>query len=117
MPVYMEDNKKLLESLVERATDYGKTSFELVKLQAVDKTSEVVSSVVPHTVVIILFSSFMLFLNLGLALWLGDILGKIFYGFFIVSAFYVLTGIIIHLFMHKTLKKFIRNYVIQQLLK
>jgi ABC-type uncharacterized transport system fused permease/ATPase subunit len=113
----MEDNKKLLESLVERATDYGKTSFELVKLQAVDKTSEVVSSVVPHTVVIILFSSFMLFLNLGLALWLGDMLGKIFYGFFIVSAFYVITGIVIHLLMHKTLKKIIRNYVIQQLLK
>jgi ABC-type uncharacterized transport system fused permease/ATPase subunit len=113
----MEDNKKLLESLVERATDYGKTSFELVKLQAVDKSSEVVSSVIPHTVVIILFSSFMLFLNLGLALWLGEILGKIFYGFFIVSAFYVLTGIVIHLFLHKPLKKIIRNYVIQQLLK
>jgi ABC-type uncharacterized transport system fused permease/ATPase subunit len=113
----MEDNKKLLESLVERATDYGKTSFELVKLQAVDKTSEVVSSVIPHTVVLILFSSFMLFLNLGIALWIGEILGKIFYGFFIVAAFYVLTGIIIHLFIHKALKKFIRNYVIQQLLK
>ncbi len=113
----MEDNKKLLESLVERATDYGKTSFELVKLQAVDKSSEVVSSVIPHTVVLILFSSFMLFLNLGIALWLGEIIGKVFYGFFIVAAFYVLTGIVIHLFMHKTLKKIIRNYVIQQLLK
>jgi hypothetical protein len=117
MYVYMEDNKKLLESVVERATDYGKTSFELVKLRAVDKSSEVISSVIPHTVVLILFSSFMLFLNLGLALWLGEILGKIFYGFFIVAAFYVLTGIFIHLFMHKALKKIIRNYVIQQLLK
>lgn len=117
MHVYMEDTKKLLESLVERATDYGKTSFELVKLQAVDKSSEVVSSVIPHTVVIILFSSFMLFLNLGLALWLGEILGRLFYGFFIVAAFYVLTAIFIHLFMHKPLKKIIRKYVITQLLK
>lgn len=117
MNIYTEDNKKLLESLVERATDYGKTSFDLVKLQAVDKSSEVVSSVIPHTVVLILFSSFMLFLNLGLALWLGEILGKIFYGFFVVSAFYILTGLIIHLFLHKTLKSLIRNYVIQQLLK
>jgi hypothetical protein len=113
----MEENRKLLESLVERATDYGKTSFELVKLQAVDKSSEVVSSIIPHTVVIILFSSFMLFLNLGLALWIGEVLGKLFYGFFIVSAFYVLTGLVIHLFMHKLLKRIIRNYVIQQLLK
>ena len=44
----MEDNKKLFESLIDRATDYGRTSFELVKLKAVDKASDVVSSVVPH---------------------------------------------------------------------
>jgi hypothetical protein len=113
----MEENKKLLESLTERATDYGKTSFELVKLRAVDKSSEVVSSVIPHTVVIILFSSFMLFFNLGIALWLSEILGRIFYGFFIVAGFYVLTGLIIHFFMHEPLKKVIRNYVIKQLLK
>jgi hypothetical protein len=112
-----EDNKKLLESLVDRVTDYGKTSYELVKLQAVDKSSDVVSSVIPHTVVLILVSSFMLFFNLGLALWLGEILGKLFYGFFIVAAFYVLVGLVVHLFMHKQLKEIIRNYVIKQLLK
>jgi fatty acid desaturase len=117
MPQEIEYNKKLLESLVDRATDYGKTSFELVKLKAVDKTSDVVSSVIPHAIVIVLFASFMLFFNLGLALWFGEILGKLFYGFFLVAAFYVTVGTAVHLFMHKSLKKLIRNYVIQQLLK
>jgi len=112
-----EDNKKLLESLVDRVTDYGKTSYELVKLQAIDKSSDVVSSVIPHAFVLILIASFLLFLNLGLAFWLGEILGKIFYGFFIVAAFYVLVGLVVHLFMHKQLKEIIRNYVIKQLLK
>ncbi len=113
----LEDNKKLLESLVDRATDYGKTSYELVKLQAVDKSSDVVSSVIPHAAVLVLISSFMLFFNLGLALLFGEILGKLFYGFFIVAAFYILVGLIVHLFMHKQLKEIIRNYVIKQLLK
>ena len=113
----MEDNKKLLETLVDRATDYGKTSYELVKLQAVDKSSDVVSSVIHHTVVLILISSFMLFFNLGLAFWLGEILGKLFYGFFIVAGFYILVGLIVHIFLHKQLKEIIRNYVIRQLLK
>jgi len=113
----MEDSKKLLESLVARVTDYGKTSYELAKLQAVDKSSDVVSSIIPHTVVLILISSFMLFFNLGLAFWLGEILGKLFYGFFIVAAFYVVVGLVVHLFMHKRLKEIIRNYVIKQLLK
>ena len=72
----MEDNAKLIESLLERAAEYGKTSFELVKLKALDKTSDVVSSFIPHSVVFVLIASFMLFLNLGLAFWLGEILGK-----------------------------------------
>ena len=37
----MEDNAKLIESLLERAVEYGKTSLELVKLKALDKTSDV----------------------------------------------------------------------------
>ena len=113
----MEEKAKLLGSLVDRATDFGKTTYELIKLKALNKTSEVVSSVIPHSVVLILFVSFMLFLNLGLAFWLGEILGKVYYGFFVVAAFYVLTGIIIHFFMHKWLKRIICNYVIRQLLK
>jgi len=113
----MEDNTKLLESLLERATEYGKTSYELVKLKALDKTTDVVSSLIPHSVVVIFIASFMLFLNLGLALWLGDILGKIFYGFFVVAGFYVITGIIIHFFMHKWFKRLVSNYFIRHVLK
>jgi hypothetical protein len=76
----MEENTKLIESLLEKATDYGKTSFELVKLRALDKTSDVVSSFVPNAVVFVLAASFFLFLNLGLSFWLGEILGEACYG-------------------------------------
>jgi len=113
----MEDNTKLLESLLERATEYGKTSFELIKLKTIDKTTDVVSSLVPHSVVFVLIASFMLFLNLGLALWLGDILGKPFYGFFVVAAFYFLASIIIHFFVHNWIKKLVGNYFIKRVLK
>ena len=60
---------------------------------------------------------FFLFLNLGLALWLGDILGKAFYGFLVVAGFYCVTGIVLHFLMHKWLKKVICNYIIRLLLK
>ncbi|MGA2408621.1 MAG: hypothetical protein ABSF81_17995 [Bacteroidales bacterium] len=113
----MEDNTKLLESLLERATEYGKTSYELVKLKALDKTTDVVSTLIPHSVVVALIASFMLFLNLGLALWLGEVLGKTFYGFFVVAAFYIITGIIVHFFMHKWLKRLVGNYFIRHVLK
>ncbi len=113
----MEDNTTFLESLLERASEYGKTSLELAKLKTLDKTTDIVSSLVPQSVVIILIASFMLFLNLGIALWLGDILGKTFYGFFVVAGFYILVGIVIHLFMHKWIKKLVGNYIIKHILK
>ena len=113
----MEDKKVLVEELYERASDYGKTSFELVKLQALDKTSDIVSSIIPHSVVFVLFASFMIFLNLGLAFWLGDILGRTYFGFFVIAGFYVLIGIILHFFMHGWIKGKIRNYIIKQFLK
>jgi hypothetical protein len=113
----MEDKAKLLEGLLSSATDYSKTTLELVKLKALDKTSDVVSSVVPHSIVLIFISSFILFLNLGIAFWLGDILGKLFYGFLIISGFYLLLGIIIYFLMYNWLKKLVCNYVIKQMLK
>jgi hypothetical protein len=117
MPVIMEENKILIEELVEKVTDYAKTSFELVKLKALDKTADVVSSIVPHSVFIVLISSFIIFLNLGIAFWLGEILGKTYFGFFAVAAFYGVTGIILHFMMHERIKKLVSNYIIKQLLK
>jgi fatty acid desaturase len=112
----MEDNAKLIESLLEKAAEYGKASYELVKLKTLDKTSDAVSSFIPYYVVFIVIAVFMLFLNLGLAFWLGEILGKTCFGFFAVAAFYGIIGIVLHFFMHKWLKKVICNYIIKNVL-
>ena len=113
----MDDNSKLLDSLLERATEYSKTSFELIKLKALDKTTDIISTLIPHSVVFVLLASFIVFLNIGIAFWLGEILGKIFYGFFAVAAFFVIAAIVIHFFMHKWLKRLVSNYFIKQVLK
>jgi hypothetical protein len=113
----MEENAKLLETLLERATEYGQTSIDLVKLKTLDKTTDIVSSFIPLSVVILFIVSFLLFLNLGIAFWLGEILGKTFYGFFIVAAFYFLAGILIHLFLNKWIKKLVGDYLVRRLLK
>ena len=113
----MEENANLLELLLERATDYGKTSVELVKLKAIDKTADLVSSIIPLSVFILLISAFLLFLNLGIAFWLGEILGKVFYGFFIVAAFYIIMGLIIRVFLNKWIKRLVGDYFIKRILK
>jgi hypothetical protein len=113
----MEDNAKLIESLLERATDYGRSSYELAKLKILDKTTDVVSSLLSHSVVLVLVFSFVLFLSVGLAIWLGNIFGQTFLGFFAVAGFYVFSATIIHLFFSKWLKTSFSNYFIKQALK
>jgi hypothetical protein len=112
----MADNVKQIESLLEKATDFGKTSLEIIRLKAIDKTSDIISSFIPHSIVFILIASFLVFLNLGIAFWLGEVLGKIYYGFFIVTIFYAIAGIFVHFFLHSRLKKIIRALIIKQLI-
>jgi len=112
----MEENTKSMEALLERATEYGKSSYELVRLKTIDKASEVVSSCAPHVFGLILILIFLLFLNLGLSLWLGEVLGKAYYGFFAVASFYFVVWAIVRIFMHKWLKGLIKNNIIKQLL-
>jgi|APLow6443716910_1056828.scaffolds.fasta_scaffold06611_6 hypothetical protein len=112
-----EDNAELIEGFIVRAAEYGRKEFELLKLKALDKTSDVVSSVIPRSAVIILGAFFFLFLNLGLALWLGGIFGKVFYGFFCVAAFYGVAALVFHFFIQDWLKKQVGNYFIRWLLK
>jgi len=113
----MEDNARLLESLLVKVTDYGRTSFELVKLRALDKTTDVVTSSIPVSAAVIIITSFLLFTNLGLAFWLGEILGKIYFGFFIVAAFNLITGGVVYLLTKNWVKKAACNYIIKQALK
>jgi hypothetical protein len=113
----MEDNTKPIESLIEKATAYGKTSIKLARLNALDTTCEVVSSISIYSLAIVIVWSFFLFLSFGVALWLGEMLEKIYLGFFIVATFYGITGIIIYYFFHKSIKRNVGNTLIKKLLK
>jgi hypothetical protein len=113
----MDENLKAVELLLDKAVDCTKTGFELARLRSVDKISDILSSIIPHSVVFVLIVSFTLFLNLGLAFWLGDVLGKTFYGLLIVAGFYGICGFVLHFFMHKWFKRVVGNYFVKILLR
>ena len=89
-----ETSKEVLESLFNRTTDYIETGLNLVKLKAVKKTSEIVSNVVSKIVLCIIFTFFILMVNIGIGLWLGEILHKNYYGFFALAGIYLIIGLI-----------------------
>ena len=113
----MEEKPNLLGSLLDVATDYGETSIELVRLKVLDKTTDIVSSLVPLSIFIAFFLSFFLFVNLGIAFWRGEILGKTFYGFLVVAGFYIIAAIFMRIFFYKWIKRLVGDYMVKRLLK
>jgi hypothetical protein len=113
----METPVTLIESLFERVEVLGKTTYELSKLKLLQTTINVVNTLVPRLSVIIMISLFALVLNIGIALFLGELLGKSYYGFFIVAGFYLVAGIILHFFLHKWIQKPISELIIKQSLQ
>ena len=112
----MEDKAAPVEVLVERTQAYIKSSIQLFKLKATDKLAEIVSNLASSFVIVVVIVLFGVNLNIAIALLLGDLLGKAWLGFVLVSGFYAFAGIIFYLLRDKWIKKPIRNSIIEQLL-
>lgn len=113
----MENPESFIETLFERIQAYIKTTIELTKLKLLEKVTSTASSVVSRVSVVLVFALFFFVLTIGIALYLGELLGKSYYGFFIVSGFYLVLGILFHLFLHKWIKKPISDLIIKKTLK
>ena len=111
----METTSNSIETLLESVEAYGKTTYELSKLKALDATSTVASSVISRLIMIMLVTLFVFILSTGVALMIGEMMGKTYYGFFIVAAFYLLVAVIAHYSLDSAVKKSISNLIIAQL--
>lgn len=113
----MTDDTTPIATLFERAEDYGKTTLNLLKLNAIDKSADVASSLVSRLAVIMTVVLSVLIISIGTALWLGKLLGDAFYGFFVIGGFYALLAILLQVFRHQWLKYPVSNSIIKQMLK
>ncbi len=113
----MDQQSGLVESLIEKGEQYGKTTLKLLKLKTLDKSADVISNVVSWLIVVVFALLFFLIFNIGIALWIGQILGKSYYGFFIVSGFYALLAILFTIFRKQFVKDPVSNSIITQILE
>lgn len=112
----MEEQTNSLEALFEKTTDYVETKIELLKLKAVDKAADVTSSVVSRFVIGVFTALIFLFVNIGLAFWVGDLLGKVYYGFFLLSGFYIVVAFILYSGRRAWLKKPLNDRLVRKML-
>lgn len=103
-------------SLFEKTSDYLETRINLYKLKAVDKTSDVLSTIISRLIIVLVFIMFIFVLNIGIALLLGEWLGKSYYGFFVLAGFYLIAGTVIMLMRKKWIKAPMMDKIIQKFL-
>lgn len=113
----MEDSSSSVETLIEKIEAYGKTTYELSKLKAFNRGIIIFTSFSTYSGVMLVAFLFVFILSVGTSLFLGELLGKISYGFFIVAGLYLILAILFHFYLHKWIKKPLANLIITKLLK
>lgn len=111
----MEASKDYIEPLLQKAEAYGKTSLKIVQLKAAEKTAVFTAALVSRLLLLVALSFFLIAVNTALALWLGEMLGKNYYGFLLLGLLYAVIAVVL-LFMQPLLKGKIGNLIITQLL-
>jgi hypothetical protein len=105
-----------IKSLIDKSKDYLETKIELTKLKTIDKSADVLSTVVVMVSMILIAFLFILFLSIALALLLGKTLGANYYGFLIVGGFYALMLLVVYTQRGKWIKKPIADGLINKML-
>ena len=113
----MEEKTTPVEVLLERAQAYTRTSIKLFKFKATDKLAELLSDMASGISILTVLALFFVNLNIGIALFIGALVGKAWLGFILVSGIYALGGGIIYLFRDRWIKRPVSNSIIKQLLK
>lgn len=107
-----EEEPTAIESLVEHVESYTRTTVDLAKLRVVQKGSEVLSNIAVTIVLIILSSLVLLLASIGLALWIGEALGSLYNGFFIVAGGHLVLGLLLYVLRDRIIKKPISDSII-----
>lgn len=113
----MKDKVIIVEMLIEKVEQYAQTSLELYKLKAIDKGTDVFSSLVSRVVIITIIALFFLLVTLGLCFYLGEVFGKIYLGFFAVAGIYAVVAVILLIFRKSWLDDTLNDYIVRQIFK
>ena len=112
----MENKPTNLEELFEKLREYADTRIDLLKLKGISKVSGFMSSVIASLVLIVLLCAVLICITVGVALVIGEYIGKIYLGFFIVGVIYLIIGLVLYSNRGKLIKTPISNKLIKELM-
>ena len=113
-PTAMQHSEHL-ESLSEEVKEYIENRIELVRLEAMDQTSNLFAGITSFIVLGAILLLFLISFAFFLGSWVGNLLQSEWAGFAIVSGFYLLSFMILLSKFDSWLSKPIQNFLIRKM--
>ena len=111
----MKEQITLVKELFEKIKILGLSTIELVKLRFYNKLTNVIALLITDLVVLLSVLVMLFFFNIALALWIGELLGKMYFGFLAVGLFYGIIGLLSLFFFKNIIFSFIKKSIIKHL--
>ncbi len=113
----MEKTFARAEELAGHIKEYVDNRIAYAKFTGAEKTSKVAANILAAVIISAVFVIVLLFASFALAFVFSKITGEFYWGFLIVSGFYLLAGIVVWVLKEKILRIPIMNAILEQLFK
>ena len=113
----MSDNTASIKDFMAETKDLSKTQIELLELYAIEKIASILSILAVRILIFMMVVLSALIVTMGIAVWTGEMLGRYFYGFFIMGGVYIFASVVLYIFRDQWIKVPIYNFIILQLTK
>ena len=111
----LQEEFRKAEELAIHIKEYIQTEIELIKLNFAEKLSKILSNFLAIIILIWVLLLSILFASISLALFIGEKIGKMSVGFFIVSLIYLLIAMVSWYLRERFIRIPILNGILRQL--
>lgn len=106
-----------MEIITDQVKAYIATNIELIKLEAADRISDVLSVLIGNLVIAAIGFLFLLFISLWAGFYISNLTGDTYTGFAIVAGIYLIPGLILSIGRKKLLTEPISKNIITSIFK
>ncbi|GAB4091162.1 phage holin family protein [Flaviaesturariibacter terrae] len=111
----MEELKSKTGTLTQSVSDYLDTYYKLALVTLTQKATNVTAGLVAGLSAVILTIFILFFLGMGLAWWLGGLLGSTAAGFFIVGGVFIVLMVVIVLLRKKLVFPILKKAILKKI--
>jgi hypothetical protein len=111
----MQETFTKIEELAGHIKEYVDNRLASAKLATAEKTSSIVANIIARIAVLIIAIFFILFLSISVAQFLGKLTGENYWGYLIISGFYLMIALAVWAAREKLLRLPVMNAMLQKL--